>query len=57
MMVVAAPSTPVNVIDCEMTADVPRPAHIKERIRGLGPTVRPDLTLKPEASDLTQWVI
>ncbi len=45
------------VIDGEMTADGPRPAHIKERIRGLGPTVRPDLTLKPEASDLTQWVI
>ena len=45
------------VVDAEMTADGPRPAHIKERIRGLGPTVRPDLTLKPEAGDLTAWVI
>ncbi len=25
----------------------PRPAHVKDRIRGLGPTVRLDLTLKP----------
>ena len=25
----------------------PRPAHIKDRIRALGPTVRMDLTLKP----------
>lgn len=24
-----------------------RPAHIKERVRALGPTVRPDLTLRP----------
>ncbi|MXO66388.1 DUF2849 domain-containing protein [Altericroceibacterium endophyticum] len=24
-----------------------RPAHIKDRVRALGPTVRPDLTLKP----------
>ena len=29
------------------TDDGPRPAHIKDRIRALGPTVRPDLTLKP----------
>ena len=28
-----------------------RPAHIKERIRALGPTVRPDLTLKPADPD------
>lgn len=25
----------------------PRPVHIKDRVRALGPTVRPDLTLKP----------
>ena len=25
----------------------PRPNHVKDRIRGLGPTVRLDLTLKP----------
>lgn len=35
------------VIDATPTADGPRPAHIKERVRALGPTVRPDLTLKP----------
>ena len=34
-----------------------RPGHIKERIRALGPTVRPDLTLKPADPDAGQWVI
>lgn len=34
-----------------------RPAHIKERIRALGPTVRLDLTLKPGDPDATNWVI
>ncbi|MDO7842950.1 DUF2849 domain-containing protein [Sphingomonas immobilis] len=38
------------VIDAAATPDGPRPAHIKERIRALGPTVRMDLTLKPEVS-------
>ncbi len=41
----------VNVpyaIDAEMHAGVPRPAHIKDRVRALGPTVRGDLTLKPD---------
>ena len=36
------------VIEATSTADGPRPAHIKDRIRALGPTVRPDLTLKPD---------
>ena len=45
------------VIDGQLTADGPRPAHIKDRIRGLGPTVRPDLTLKPAESDIGKWVI
>ncbi len=44
-------------IDGEKTADGVRPAHIKERIRALGPTVRPDLTLKPADPDAGQWVI
>lgn len=35
------------VIAAELVAGTPRPAHIKDRIRALGPTVRPDLTLKP----------
>lgn len=38
------------VIDAEQTADGIRPAHIKERIRALGPTVRLDLSLDPSAT-------
>ena len=34
-----------------------RPAHIKDRIRALGPTVRPDLTLKPKDAQAIDWVI
>lgn len=34
-----------------------RPAHIKERIRALGPTVRPDLSLKPADPAAGNWVI
>lgn len=45
------------VIDGEKTADGVRPAHIKERIRALGPTVRPDLTLKPADPEAGTWVI
>ena len=50
----------VNVpyaIDAEMHEGHPRPAHIKDRIRALGPTVRQDLTLKPEEPDFGRWVI
>jgi hypothetical protein len=45
------------VIDAEATAEGPRPAHIKDRIRALGPTVRPDLTLKPADPNAGSWVI
>ena len=45
------------VIDGERDADSVRPAHIKDRIRALGPTVRPDLTLKPGDPDAVNWVI
>jgi Protein of unknown function (DUF2849). len=45
------------VIDGERTADGVRPAHIKDRIRALGPTVRPDLTLKPADPQALNWVI
>jgi hypothetical protein len=34
-----------------------RPAHIKDRIRAFGPTVRPDLTLKPQDPQAIDWVI
>ena len=50
----------VNVpyaIDAEMYEGSPRPAHIKDRVRALGPTVRPDLTLKPADPKIGQWVI
>ena len=45
------------IIDGERTPDGVRPAHIKDRIRALGPTVRPDLTLKPADPEIGNWVI
>ncbi|MDP4538921.1 DUF2849 domain-containing protein [Qipengyuania sp. DY56-A-20] len=45
------------VIDAELEGGSPRPAHIKDRVRALGPTVRPDLTLKPADPDIGKWVI
>lgn len=45
------------VIDAEATPDGPRPAHIKDRVRALGPTVRPDLTLRPADHAAGEWVI
>ena len=45
------------VIDASPTSDGPRPTHIKDRVRALGPTVRPDLTLKPADPDAGNWVI
>ncbi len=50
----------VNVpylIEAIATPEGPRPAHIKDRIRALGPTVRPDLTLKPADPAAGEWVI
>lgn len=45
-------------IDATKDADgAVRPGHIKDRIRALGPTVRPDLTLKPADPDAGNWVI
>ena len=35
-------------IDGERTPDGPRPAHIKDRVRAAGPTVRPDLGVQAE---------
>ena len=45
------------VVDGEKTSEGIRPAHIKERIRALGPTVRLDLTLKPSDPAAADWVI
>ena len=50
----------VNVpyaVEATKTDNGPRPAHIKDRVRALGPTVRPDLTLKPAQPDALNWVI
>ncbi|MBC2651009.1 DUF2849 domain-containing protein [Novosphingobium flavum] len=45
------------VIDGENGPDGPRPAHIKDRIRALGPTVRLDLSVKPADPDAGSYVI
>lgn len=45
------------VIDATPTPEGPRPAHIKDRVRALGPTVRPDLTLRPADPAAGSWVI
>ena len=45
------------VIEATETPEGPRPAHIKDRVRALGPTVRPDLTLKPADPKAGSWVI
>ncbi len=50
----------VNVpysLEAEQTEDGVRPAHIKDRVRALGPTVRPDLTLKPKDPEALDWII
>lgn len=39
--------TDTQVIEATVTDEGVRPAHIKDRIRALGPTVRLDLSLKP----------
>lgn len=44
-------------IDAETRDGRVRPAHIKDRIRALGPTVRPDLMLKPADPAAGSWVI
>lgn len=45
------------VIDAEDTPQGPRPAHIKDRIRAAGPTVRLDLNIKPADPAAGSWVI
>lgn len=45
------------VIDAEQTPHGPRPAHIKDRIRAAGPTVRLDLNIKPADPAAGSWVI
>ena len=45
------------VVPAEAGANGPVPCHIKERIRALGPTVRPDLTLDPARAEAGDWVL
>jgi len=45
------------ILEAEATADGVRPAHIKDRIRAIGPTVRADLTVKPQDPEAIDWVI
>lgn len=45
------------VIEAAASGEGIRPAHIKERIRALGPTVRLDLSLKPADPAAGNWVI
>jgi hypothetical protein len=45
------------VIEATPTAEGPRPAHIKDRIRAVGPTVRMDLALAPADPDAGSWTI
>jgi Protein of unknown function (DUF2849) len=45
------------VIEAVATPEGPRPAHIKDRVRALGPTVRLDLSLKPADPSVGAWVI
>ncbi|OYW46214.1 MAG: hypothetical protein B7Z36_05370 [Novosphingobium sp. 12-63-9] len=44
-------------IDATVQDGEVRPAHIKDRIRALGPTVRLDLSLKPADPAAGNWVI
>lgn len=49
--------TDTQVIEATVTDEGVRPAHIKDRIRALGPTVRLDLSLKPADPKAGTWVI
>jgi len=50
--------TDTHVIDAFAGTDgTVRPAHIKDRIRAFGPTVRLDLSLKPADPQAGSWVI
>lgn len=46
------------IVEADAAPDgTPRPGHIKDRIRALGPTVRSDLTLKPGNAAAIEQVI
>jgi hypothetical protein len=43
-------------IDATRDAGAVRPAHIKDRVRALGPTVRLDLSLRPDDPAAVAWI-
>ncbi|MFM6853258.1 MAG: DUF2849 domain-containing protein [Sphingopyxis sp.] len=43
-------------VDAESTANGPRPLHIKDRVRAVGPTVRLDLSLRPADAAAQIWI-
>lgn len=45
------------LIDADEDSGAPRPDHIKDRVRALGPTVRSDLTLKPNDASAIDKVV
>ncbi len=45
------------VIDATPTPQGPRPAHIKDRIRAAGPSVREDLAVAPADPSTGSWTI
>ncbi len=45
------------ITDAERTPRGPWPTNIKQRIRALGPTVRPDLLLQPVDPGAGGWII
>jgi len=45
------------IVEAEPGPAGPVPNHIKERIRAIGPTVRPDLALKPADASAGSYVI
>jgi hypothetical protein len=45
------------IVEAEPSPQGPRPAHIKDRIRAYGPTVRTDLNRKPFDAATGSWVI
>jgi hypothetical protein len=44
------------VIEAEATPEGPRPAHIKDRVRAVGPTVRLDLSLRADDAAANSWI-
>ncbi len=45
------------IVEASMADGVPRPAHIKDRVRALGPTVRMDLSLQPDNPAAAESVV